>query len=76
MAEGTKIVRPHSGFDMIIAVITNADHCTVATDNEKHSPDCQFINLMRGCLRDFRSQSTTGHSRISSAKSGNTPKRA
>jgi hypothetical protein len=40
-------VRPRSGFDMIIAAITKADHCTVAADNEKHFAGLKFINLMR-----------------------------
>jgi hypothetical protein len=40
-------VRPRSGFDLIIAVITKADHCTDVADNEEYFAGLKFINLMR-----------------------------
>jgi toxin FitB len=47
MADGTKMGRPRSAIDMIIAAIAEANGCTLVTGNEKHFAGLEFINPMR-----------------------------
>ena len=47
MAEGTRIGRPRSALDMIIAAVAEANGCILVTDNEKHFAGLKFINPMR-----------------------------
>lgn len=47
MADGTKIDRPRSALDMIVAAIAEANECVVATDNEKDFADVHFVNPVR-----------------------------
>jgi len=47
MAEGTNAGRPHSGLDMILAAIAEANDCILVTDNEKNFAGLKFINPMR-----------------------------
>ena len=50
MAEGTKLGRPRSGFDMMVAAAAEASGCILVTDNEKHFAGLKFINPLR--IRD------------------------
>jgi predicted nucleic acid-binding protein len=47
MAEGTKMGRPRSPLDMIVAAVAEANDCVLVTDNEKHFAGMRFINPMR-----------------------------
>jgi toxin FitB len=47
MAEGTRIWRPRSPLDMILAAIAEANDCILVTNNEKHFAGLKFINPMR-----------------------------
>lgn len=47
MAEGTRIGRPRSALDMILAAVAEANGCILVTDNEKHFAGLKFINPMR-----------------------------
>jgi toxin FitB len=47
MAEGTAIGQPRSALDMIIAAIAEANHCVVATDNERDFAGIKIINPLR-----------------------------
>jgi hypothetical protein len=47
MAEGTRMGRPRSGLDMIVASVAEASGCILVTDNEKHFAGLNFINPMR-----------------------------
>lgn len=47
MSEGTKVGRPRSGLDMIIAAIAEANGCVLVTDNEEHFAGLKFFNPMR-----------------------------
>jgi predicted nucleic acid-binding protein len=47
MADGTKIGRPRSALDMIVAAVAEANDCVVATDNEKDFAGVHFINPVR-----------------------------
>ncbi|HML11915.1 MAG TPA: PIN domain-containing protein [Xanthobacteraceae bacterium] len=48
MAEGSRSGRPRSGLDMIVAATTAANHCIVATLNERHFRGVvDFINPVR-----------------------------
>jgi toxin FitB len=44
MADGTKVGRPRSPLDMILAAIAEANNCTLVTDNEKHFAGLRYIN--------------------------------
>jgi toxin FitB len=48
MADGTKVGRPRSPLDMILAAIAEANNCTLVTDNEKHFAGLRYINPSRG----------------------------
>jgi predicted nucleic acid-binding protein len=48
MAEGTAAGRSRSVLDTIIAAVAEANHCVVATDNEKDFAGTEFVNPMRG----------------------------
>ena len=47
MFDGTRIGRPRSPLDMILAAIAEANDCILVTDNEKHFAGLKFINPMR-----------------------------
>ena len=47
MAGGTKVGRPRSALDMILAAVAEANHCIVVTDNEKDFAGLKFINPLR-----------------------------
>ena len=47
MAEGTKMGRPRSALDMILAAIAEANDCILVTDNERHFEGLRLINPMR-----------------------------
>ena len=48
MAEGTRVGRPRSALDMIIAATALANECVVATANERHFQDAvEFLNPLR-----------------------------
>jgi predicted nucleic acid-binding protein len=47
MHEGTKMGRPRSPLDMIVAAVAEANGCILVTDNEKHFAGLKFINPMR-----------------------------
>ena len=47
MAEGTKMGRPRSPLDMIVAAVAEANDCVLVTDNEKHFAGMRVINPMR-----------------------------
>jgi hypothetical protein len=47
MYEGTKMGRPRSPLDMIVAAVAEVNDCTLVTDNEKHFAGLKFINPMR-----------------------------
>ena len=47
MAEGRTKGRPRSALDMIVAVIAEANDCTVVTDNEKDFAGLSILNPLR-----------------------------
>lgn len=47
MVEGTKVGRPRSPLDMIVAAVAEANNCILVTDNERHFAGLRFINPMR-----------------------------
>ena len=47
MYEGTKMGRPRSPLDMILAAVAETNDCILVTDNEKHFAGLKFINPMR-----------------------------
>ena len=47
MVAGTRIGRPRSPLDMILAAIAEAHDCILVTDNEKHFAGLKLINPMR-----------------------------
>jgi len=48
MAEGTRLGRPRSALDMVIAAIAAANRCVVATANERHFGGAvEFVNPLR-----------------------------
>lgn len=48
MADGTKLGRPRSTLDMIVAAIAEANNCIVVTDNEKDFTGIKTVNPVRG----------------------------
>ena len=48
MAEDKRKGRPHSGLDMIIAAVAEANGCVVATDNEQDFAEIDIVNPLRG----------------------------
>src|SRR5690348_16261593 len=44
MADGTRIGRPRSATDMILAAIAEANDCILVTGNEKHFEGLKFVN--------------------------------
>lgn len=47
MSEGTRMGRPRSPLDMILAAIARANSCILVTDNERHFEGLNFINPLR-----------------------------
>lgn len=47
MSEGTRIGRPRSPLDMILAAVAEANDCILVTDNERHFEGLRFINPLR-----------------------------
>lgn len=53
MAEGSRLGRPRSALDMIVAATAKANGCTVVSDNERHFAGIvPLLNPMTGQIRD------------------------
>lgn len=48
MAAGSTAGRPRSALDMVIAAIAQSNSCVLVTDNERHFPDIELLNPLRG----------------------------
>lgn len=47
MSEGTRIGRPRSPLDMILAAIAEANDCVLVTNNARHFEGLRFVNPLR-----------------------------
>jgi len=48
MAVGNTTGRPPSALDMVIAAIAQSNDCVLVTDNERHLPEIDLLNPLRG----------------------------